>query len=125
MTARAAVALRAGRTDEGVRPYVVRCCPPVRRLVVKAVAEFDVDFAGIVPMESAEGDAVVEFDAAVGDVQRVQRRGEAFAEIFAQRQIKRSVPRQMVAGIRLAGESVAEARAIVQVGGSVSPPGKR
>ena len=47
-------------------------CSHMLFLVVKAVAEFDVDFAGIVPVEAAEGDAVVEFDAAVGDVYRVE-----------------------------------------------------
>src|SRR6266567_7893063 len=39
--------------------------------VVKAVAKLNKDFARIVPVESAEGDAVVEFDAAVGQVHGV------------------------------------------------------
>ena len=37
-------------------------------LEVEAVAEFGVDLAGIVVVEAAEGEAVVEQDAAVGDV---------------------------------------------------------
>jgi hypothetical protein len=39
---------------------------------VKAVSEFYVDLAGIVPVEAAEGDAVVEFDAPVGDVYSIE-----------------------------------------------------
>jgi hypothetical protein len=39
---------------------------------VEAVAEFDVEFAGLVPVEAAEGLAVVEFDATVGDVQGIE-----------------------------------------------------
>jgi hypothetical protein len=58
--------------ERGLRPgdYDVRGCA---WLVVKAVAEFDVDFAGIVPVEAAEGLAVVEIDAAIGHVHRVNR----------------------------------------------------
>ena len=53
-----------------------RCTPaPVLTLVVKTIAEFDIDFARIVPVEAAEGDAVVEFDAAAGNVDRVHRSG--------------------------------------------------
>ena len=37
-------------------------------LVMKAVAEFYVDFARVVPVISAEGEAVVKLDAAIGYV---------------------------------------------------------
>jgi hypothetical protein len=36
---------------------------------VEAVAEFYEDFSWVVPVESAEGGAVVEFNAAVGNVE--------------------------------------------------------
>ena len=75
-------------------------------------------------MESAEGYAVVEFDAAVGYVERVDRGGEAFAEIFAQGQIECGVLREIVAGIGLAGKCVGEAGAVVDVGGGVGAPGE-
>jgi hypothetical protein len=52
-------------------------------LVMEAVAELDEEFARIVPVEAAEGDAVVELDTAVRYVYGVQRCGEVLAEIFA------------------------------------------
>ena len=39
-------------------------------LVLEAVAEFGEDFAGVVVVEAAEGEAVVEQDTAVGCVGR-------------------------------------------------------
>ena len=39
--------------------------------VVEAVAQFDVDFARVVVVKAAEGDAVVDEQAAIGDVQRI------------------------------------------------------
>jgi hypothetical protein len=50
---------------------------------MEAVAELDVDFARIIPVEAAEGDAVVEFDAAVGYVHGVNGSGEALADVSA------------------------------------------
>ena len=41
-------------------------------LIVETVAEFHVDLARVVPVKAAEGDAVVEFDAAVGEVDGVE-----------------------------------------------------
>src|SRR5580704_2082646 len=92
--------------------------------VVEAIAKFDVDFAWVVPVEAAEGDAVIEFHAAICDVYRVQGSGEALAEIFAKRKIEGGVLRQIVAGIGLGGECVAESGAVVNIGGSVGMPGK-
>ncbi len=48
--------------DECVRPYT--------RSVFEAVAEFYENLSWVVPVEAAEGDAVIEQDAAVGYVQR-------------------------------------------------------
>src|SRR5258708_21799423 len=70
-------------------------------LIVEAVAKFYIDFARIVPVESAEGYAVVEFYAAIGHVHGVQRGGEALAEILAKRQIDGCRRREISAGIRL------------------------
>ena len=56
--------------------------------VMKAIAKLYINFAWIVPVEAAEGDAVVEFHAAVGHVHCVQRSGEPLAEILAQRKIE-------------------------------------
>ncbi len=92
---------------------------------MEAIAEFDVDFARVVPVESSEGNAVIEFDTAVGYVHGVQRSGKALAEIFADGKIEGGVLRQIGAGIRLAWESVAEAGAVVDVGGGVGAPRER
>ena len=91
---------------------------------MKTVANFNVDFTGIIPVESAEGDAVIEFNAAVGNVDGIQRSRKALAEIFAQREIESCVLRQIVAGVRLAGKRVTEAGTIVDVRGGVGVPGK-
>jgi hypothetical protein len=56
--------------------------------IVEAIAKFDVEFARVVPVEAAEGEAIVILDAAIRNVQRGQRRGEAFAEILAERKIE-------------------------------------
>ncbi len=91
---------------------------------MEAVADFYVDFARVVPVEAAEGEAIVVLDAAIGNIQRGEGSGEALAEIFAERKIEGGVLRQIVAGIGLAGERVAEPRAVVNVGGSVGAPGE-
>jgi hypothetical protein len=41
-------------------------------LIVEAVAQLDINLPWIVPVEAAEGHAIVEFHAAVGNVQRIQ-----------------------------------------------------
>ena len=97
---------------------------PNLRLVVKAVAHFDKNLPRVVPVEAAEGHAVVEFDAAVGDIQGVQRRRNPLAEILAEREIKGGVAGQVFAGIGLAGESVAEAGTVIDVGGGVATAGE-
>jgi hypothetical protein len=106
-----------------VRP----CCTLARcfTLVVKTIAEFDIDFARIVPVGVAEGDAVVEFDASAGNVDRVHRSGKAFTEILAQSHVEPGRPRQVVSGIRLAGKSIGEAGTVVSIRGSVGAPGQR
>src|SRR5664279_145672 len=95
------------------------------RSIVEPIAKFDKNFARVIPVETSEGGAVVEFDAAVGDVQRVQRGGDALAEILAQRQIEGGVSGEIAAGIGLVRERVAETRAVVDVGGSKRAPGER
>src|SRR5271166_1357570 len=91
---------------------------------MEAIAKLGVDFAWIVPMKSAEGDAIVQFHAAVGDIEAVQRNRVSFAEVFAERQIETGVLRQIVAAIRLAGKRVAEAGTIIDVGRGIAAPGQ-
>ena len=62
-------------------------------LVVEAVAEFGGELAGVVEVEAAEGEAVVEQDAAVGEVGGGDGGGEVFAEGLAEERSKRGVLR--------------------------------
>src|SRR6266567_569763 len=93
------------------------CCSHSSTLVMETVAEFDVQFAGIVPVETAEGVAVVEFDAAIGYIDGVYGRRESFAEVLAQGHVKRGVLGQVVSRVRFAGKGVGETGTVVNVGG--------
>ena len=92
---------------------------------MESIAELDINLPGVVPVEATEGLAVVEIHSAVGHIQGIQRCGEAFAEVFAEREIERGVLRQVVSWIGLPRKGIAEARAVVDVGGSKGPPRKR
>src|ERR1700676_1114708 len=91
---------------------------------MESVAQLDENFPRIVPVETAEGLAVVEIHAAVGHIQGVQRCGESVAEILAEGKIEGCVLRQVVPGIRRVRKGVAEAGAIVNVRGGKRSPWK-
>jgi hypothetical protein len=81
--------------------------------VVKPVANLRVDFAWVQVVCSAEGETVVEQNAAVGDVDALQVDGESFSETLAESKVKSSVGLEMVArDIRIA---VGESRSVVDV----------
>src|ERR1700687_3699556 len=90
--------------------YNARCS-----LVVEAVAHLAVYLEGIVEVHAAKGEAVVDQQVAVGDVQRTQRRGESFSKRLAHGKIERSVRRQII-GRRI---SVLEAGTVVHISGQV------
>ena len=93
---------------------------------MEAVTKLDVDLARKIPVESAEGEAVVVEHALVGDVESRDRGGEAFGEILAEGKIEGGVGRQVVALVWLtwdAGLSVAEAGAVVDIRRGVRAPG--
>src|SRR5450631_2547207 len=90
--------------------------------VVEMVAEFYIDFARIVPVESAKRHAIVQFDAAVRYVDGVHGGGESLAEIFAERHIERGVLRQVRSGVGLTGKGIGETGTVVNVGRSVRTP---
>ncbi len=52
---------------------------------MKSPAQFNEYFARVVVVESAEGQAVVNQQVAIGDVERGDGGGEPFAEGFAER----------------------------------------
>src|SRR5579883_344006 len=90
--------------------------------IVKTIAQLRVNFARVVPVRAAEGEAIVEQHAAVGDVEPGDGEREAFTEVLAEREVERGMGLQV--GARLRGVPVGEARAVVHVGGGVASPGK-
>src|SRR5690242_10490326 len=91
---------------------------------MEAIAELQEDFAGLEEVRAAEGEAVVEQHAAIGDVSRLQVDGKSLAEIFTERKIEGSVGLKMVAGVCGSGISVRETGCVIDVSGSVSVPGQ-
>jgi len=92
--------------------------------ILESIAKLYVHLPRVVPVKTAEGLAVVEFNSAVGHVEGVQRRGQALTEVLSKREIERGVLRQVVSRIRLSGKGIAEARAVVDVNGSKRTPRK-
>lgn len=87
---------------------------------MKTIPQFYVNFAWIVPVEAAEGEAVIGEQVTIGNIERVQRGGETLAEILADREVESGVLRQ-VSG---RGIAISKSRAIVDVCGSIGMPGK-
>jgi hypothetical protein len=69
------------------------------RSKMETIAQLGIDFAGIEIMGSAAGEAVVEQNAAVSDVQGIRPQGELFAEVFGQRKIESGVRLKMAVEI--------------------------
>jgi len=91
---------------------------------MESKADFGIDLPRVIPVESAESLAVVEFDPTVRDIHRVERGGESLSEVLPDRKVESCVLREVVAGIRLSGKRIAEARAVVDVRGGVGMPGQ-
>src|ERR1035438_176707 len=92
--------------------------------IMKPESHLNKNFARVVPVEAAEGLAVVEPHAAVGDIQGVERGRDALAEVFAQRKIEGGVRWQMVSGIGLIDKTVREAGAVIDIRRGVGAPRK-
>ena len=58
---------------------------------METIAHLDEEFAGIQVVGAAEGETVVEEDAAVGEVDGLNVQGEAFAETFSEREVDSGV----------------------------------
>ena len=63
--------------------------------IMEAVAELEEDLARVEIVGAAEGEAVVEEHAAVGDVDGLEIDGEALTEVFSEREIKRGMRLEM------------------------------
>ena len=68
------------------------------RSEAEAVAEFGVELARVVEVEAAEGEGVVEQDAAIGDVGGGDGGGEAFGDGFAEGEVEGGVLGQIGIG---------------------------
>src|SRR5580704_17069987 len=91
--------------------------------VVKVVANLHENFPRIQKVRSAKGEAVVEQQAAIRDVDATHADGELFTELLAERQIERRVRLEMVA--RDGWVAIREPRGVIDVGGSIRVPGQR
>ncbi len=58
---------------------------------MKTIAQLREDFAGIQVMSAAEGKAVVQEDAPIGDVERAQGNAEPFTEFFSKSKVESRV----------------------------------
>lgn len=76
---------RSGKAAYRFAKRITTNCPERPRLVLKPVAQFNKNLPGIIPVEPAKRDAIVEFDTSIGHVERIQRGGDALAEVFADR----------------------------------------
>lgn len=92
---------------------------------MKAIVQLHKDFARIEEMRAAEGEAVVEQHPAIGDVEGLQIDGKALAELLAEREVKRSVRLEMIAGGHRRLIAVGEARGVGDIGGGRNTPRER
>ena len=65
-------------------------------LIMEPVTQLDEDFTWIVEVESAKGLAIVQHDATICHIQSGHGNREILTEVFAEREIKRCVCRQVV-----------------------------
>src|SRR6266566_9441364 len=86
---------------------------------VETVAEFAGELAGITPMRAAEGVGIIEQVARVRDVLRREDQAQPFGELFAERERKFGMARQMRGAV-----AAQEAGAQAQIAGSPGAPGK-
>lgn len=105
------------RQDARFRP-----CFGAPTSVMKPVVQLHHHLARVVPVEATEGQAVVQFKPAIGQVESGHGGRPAFSEALAQGQIKGGVPGRIGAGIGLSRNAVREARALVNIGRSPGAP---
>ena len=91
---------------------------------MEAVTQLDINLPWVIPMESAECQAVVQLHAAVCHVEGGYRDGVFFSETFPERNIERGVPWQIVPGVLNGRRPVVEPRAVVHICRSERLPGK-
>ena len=93
---------------------------------LEAVAEFGIELARVVEVESAKGEGVVEQDATIGDVGCGDRGGDVFGDGLADGEIEGGVEGEVLVWIGSGGVgcAVMKARAVVDVGGGVGMRGK-
>jgi hypothetical protein len=92
--------------------------------ITEAVANFAEDLAGVVVVEAAVGEAVVEQRAAIGYVGGADGRAEFVAERFTDGEVEAGVVGQILIGIGRCGVRVAVVKTRTEgvVGGGVGVP---
>src|SRR5271163_1441099 len=98
------------------RVETITANPPTS--ILESVAKLPIDEPRVVPMESAEGQAVIQLHAAISYIHGVNGNGVVLGKGFANREIESSVSRKIRTGIlclRRAIQAVGEARAVVDV----------
>ena len=80
-------------------------------LELESEAEFGVELAGVVVVEAAEGEGVVEQGAAIGDVGCGDGGGDVFGDGFAEGEIEGGVVGQVLVWIGSCGVGVAVVKA--------------
>ena len=81
------------RSISHIRVYLCSSVVSFLVSVVKAVAKLDVNLPRIAPVETAKCQAIVQFDAVVGYVERGHGNGVFFKKTFPERNINLCVPR--------------------------------
>src|SRR2546427_5163693 len=89
---------------------------------MEAIAELDKDFARFEVVGAAEGEAVVEQHATVGNVEGLEIDGKALPKFLAKRKIKSGVRREVLAGILRSLVLVGEAGCVGNVGRGIGMP---
>src|ERR1700688_1394206 len=91
--------------------------------VMKPVANLDKNFPGIQIVRSAKGEAVIQQNAAVCDVDTLNTCGKTLPKILADGEVERGVRLEMVARDRRI--PIREPRGIVNVSRCIASPGQR
>ena len=90
--------------------------------VMKSVANLDKDFARIQIVRSAKGEAVIQQNTAVCDIDTLNIYGKALAKILADGEVERGMRLEMVAWDRWV--PIRETRGVINVSRCIASPGQ-
>jgi hypothetical protein len=79
-----------------IRIYLCASVDSIRSLVVESITQLYENFAGVIPMETAEGQTVIEHHAEIPNIQGVGGNGKVLSEVFTNGKINCRVRGQIV-----------------------------